>query len=354
MRIALLCGVTLLHIVKTPLVAQSPPPPVTRVDPATAIFDAFRTNDVVALTDPHGNEQVQQFLLLLVRDRRLAEHVNDVVLETLSARYQDVVDRYVRGDSIELSRLRRAWEDHTVVNNLGVHTEEVLAAIRNANASLSEPRRVRVLASDPPIDWDNVNSRADHRRWVEQRDSYPADVIRRNVLDRGRKALLVYGQGHLVRQQLATNYDMSTWQAQSVVSLLQRDHHARIFNIWTLNRSVELPERLDSWQAPSLLLLRGTPLGAIDFAVYDRGPGGSRVAMKDGKMVQVPREEWKVLKMEQQFDALLYLGPVSSMTAATVPTVLCQDTAFVNRRIDRLTRFGPPPELESFKRACGK
>jgi hypothetical protein len=353
MRTVLLFGLTLLHIGTTELIAQHPTPTVSRVDPVSAILDAFRTNDIVTLTDPHGNQQVQQFLLTLVRDRRLADHVNDIVLETLSARYQDVVDRYVRGDSVDRSLLRRAWEDHTVVNNLGAHTEEVLAAIREANAALPSPRRMRVLAGDPPIDWDNVGSGQEHRRWIELRDSYPADVVRRNVLDRGRKALLVYGQGHLLRQQIATNYDMSAWQAQTVVSLLQRDHHARIFNVWTLLRAADLPVTLDSSRAPSLFVLRGTALGVIDFAAYDRGLNGSRVGVKDGKLVQVPREEWKALEMQSQFDALLYLGPVSAMTTASVPTALCQDTVFVRRRVDRLTRFGPPPELQRFKQACG-
>lgn len=354
MRRSLVWGVTLLHAVLAPRAVEGQQPEPTLLDPATAIFAAFRTNDVVALTDPHGNEQVQQFLLSLIRDARFAEHVNDVVLEPLSARHQDVVDRYVRGDAVDHSLLRKAWEEHTVVNSLGFHTEQVLAAIRSLNSSLPGSRHVRVIAGDPPIDWDHIVSRQDHWRWVELRTSHPADLIRRHVLDRGRKALLVYGQGHLVRQQVATNYDMSAWQAQTVVSLLQRDHRARVFTVWTLNRPVALPVALDSWHAPGLLPLRGSSVGALDFALFAGGPAGNRVGMKDGRMVPVPREEWKVLPMEEQFDALLYLGPPSAMTMVTVPRALCEDTAFVDRRIDRLARFGPRPELDEWRRACGR
>ena len=333
----------------------APAQPATPVDPIAAIIEAFRAHNVVTLTDPHGNVQVQAFLLSLVRDPRCPEGVNDIVVETASARYQDAIDRFIRGDDVERAVLRRAWEDHTVANSLGVQAEELIRAVRTVNASLSQARRLRVVAGDPPIDWDNITSGQDGRRWIELRDSYPADLVRRQVLDRGRRALVVYGQGHLQRRQIAANYDMSAWQAQTVVSLLERDPGARIFNIWTLlDRSVELPEGVTSWRVPSLAALRGTTLGARDFGLYSRGLGdGTRFGLKGGKVVAVPRGEWKMMPMEDQFDALLYLGPPASMTSTTVPAALCADADFVRRRLERLTRFGPPVEVQNFKKACG-
>jgi hypothetical protein len=330
--------------------------PATPEDPVTTIIEAFRTHNIVTLTDPHGNVQIQAFLLSLVRDPRFAEAANDIVIETGSARYQDALDRFVRGDDVERGLLRKVWEDHTVANSgLGVQTEELIRAVRTVNVSLSEARRLRVVAGDPPIDWDNLASRQDHRRWIELRDSYPADLIRRQVLDRGRRALVVYGQGHLQRRQIVANYDMSTWQAQTVVSLLERDHAARIFNIWTLSdRGVELPEGVIEWRVPSLAVLRSTTLGARDFGLYSRGLGdGSRFGVKDGQLVPVAREEWRMMRMEDQFDALLYVGPPATMTTSTVPTALCADADFVGRRLERLTRFGPPVEVQNFKKACG-
>lgn len=348
-------GFVLLQLVLAPAGAaqNAQPHAATPIDPIAAIVEAFGTHDLVTLTDPHGNVQIQSLLLSLVRDPRFANVANDIVIETASARYQDVIDRFVRGDDVAADILRKAWEDHTVPNSLGVQAEEFIRAVRAANTSLADPKKLRVVAGDPPIDWANVVSRQDHARWIELRDSYPADLIRRQVLDRGRRALVVYGQGHLQRRQIATNYDMSAWQAQTVVSLLQRDHSARVFNIWTLNRSVELPERTESWRVPSLALLRGTMLGASDFAVYDRGLGaGSRFGVKAGQLVPLPREEWKVVRMEDQFDGFLYLGPPATMTSTSVPESLCRDADFVKRRIDRLTRFGPPIEVENFRKAC--
>jgi hypothetical protein len=205
------------------------------------LLDAARTHDLVSLTDPHGNNAVQAFLLALIRDARFPDTINDIVIEPASSRYQDVLDRFARGDDVDMSALRKTWEEHTVPNSLGVQAEEMIRAVRAVNAALPTPKKLRVIAGDPPIDWDNVATPQDARRWIELRDSYPADIVRRQVLDRGRRGLIVYGQGHLMRKQIATNYDMSAWQSQTLVSYLERDHHARIFNVWTLiDRDIEV------------------------------------------------------------------------------------------------------------------
>lgn len=357
MKHCLTAFVVLLLVAYAPANAKqyAPLESATPTDPIATILDAFETHEIVTLTDPHGNIQVQAFILTLIRDPRFRQLVDDIVIETASARYQDVIDRYVRGDGVERSDLRKAWEEHTVPNGLGRQAEELIRAVRTVNSSVDDGHKLRVIAGDPPIDWANVVSRDDHRRWTELRDSYPADLIRRQILDRGRRALFVYGQGHLQRRQIVTNYDMSTWQAQTVVSLLERDHAARIFNVWTLlDRNVEIPEGIMSWRVPSMALLRGTTLGARDFGLYSRGLGdGSRFGVKGGQLMPVPRDEWKVMRMEEQFDALLYLGPPVSMTTAPLPSALCQDGDFVKRRLERLSRFGPPVEVQNFKKACG-
>jgi hypothetical protein len=331
--------------------AQGEPPAAT-LEPTEALIEAFRTHDVVAVTDPHGNDQVQMLLLTLVRDRRFPQVANDIVIETASSRFQDVLDRFVRGEDIAPNALRKIWEEHTVSNSLGIQAEALVRAVRMVNASLSPDKQLRVLAGDPPIDWDNVVTPADHQRWINLRDSYPADLIRHQVLERGRRALLVYGQAHLQRQQIATNYDMSSWQAQTVVSLLLRDSGARVFSAWTLLDAAGSPTGISGWPTPSLALTKDTWLGALDFGTYSQLLGGARFGLRNGGLVPLARDEWKILPMSDQFDAVLYLGPAASLTSAPLPATLCQDASFVARRLERLTRFGPPVEVQAFKRAC--
>jgi hypothetical protein len=340
------------HLFASPQNASAAAP--SPANPITAILDAFRTDDIVTLSDPHGNVQVQAFLLSLIRDGRFPLAVNDIVIETANARYQDAIDRFVRGDDVPYDVLRKAWEDHTVANSIGMQAQEMIRAVRIINAALSDGKKLRIIAGDPPIDWDNITSPQDHRHWIELRDSYPADTIRRQVLDRGRHALVIYGQGHLQRRQIASNYDMSTWQSQTVVSLLEHDSPARILKIWTLlDRDVALTEAA-SWPVPSFVALQGTTLGARDFGTFSRGLGnGTRFAVRSGQLVPLPPAEWKMMRMEDEFNALLYLGPRSSMATVTIPAALCHDSQFVNIRLQRLARVGPPVEVENFKKACG-
>jgi len=52
---------------------QGPPRPAVPVEPITAIIDAFRMHDVVALGEgAHNNEQSHAFRLKLLRDPRFA------------------------------------------------------------------------------------------------------------------------------------------------------------------------------------------------------------------------------------------------------------------------------------------
>ena len=338
--------------IATPSAQLTPPRPPAPVEPISQIVAAFRTHNVVTISDPHGNEQVQAFILALIRDQRFREVVDDVVLETASSRYQDAIDRFVRGEDVPRSALRRAWEDHTVVNSFGAQAEELIEAVRAVNRTT--PRKLRVIAGDPPIDWENITSEADHSRWIEARDSYPADVIRRQIIERGRRALVIYGQSHLQRRQVASNYDMSTWQAQTVVSLLERNTETRVFNIWTwVDREVELKD-VTSWPIPSLSVLKGTSLGEQDFGAYARGLlGGNRFAVREGQLVPLPRDQFQKMRMDDQFDALLYLGPPSNMTFVGTPPALCRDQPFVTERLRRFALAGPPPELANFRKACG-
>ena len=80
----------------------------------------------------------------------------------------------------------------------------------------------------------------------------------------------------------------------------------------------------------------------------------TRVAVKAPSLTAIPREEWKSMRMEDLFDAILCLGPPESLTQVGLPRSLCEDTVFVQRRLDRLTRFAPAPEVASFRMACGQ
>src|SRR5688500_2775588 len=69
----------------------------TPLDPIATIVDAFRNHPVVAVDEPHGNEQSHAFRLSLIRDPRFHTIVNDILVEFGNSRYQNVMDRFVGG-----------------------------------------------------------------------------------------------------------------------------------------------------------------------------------------------------------------------------------------------------------------
>src|SRR5215467_3479730 len=176
------------------LVGQAVVAPAVPVEPISAIFDAFRTHDVVALgVGVHGNDQISAFVLTLLRDPR--SPVTDVVLEGVNALYQDAVDRYVRGEDIKEADVMEAWVNSTQTRFFlqPPRTDDFMRAVRAFNMKAPPQRRIRVLLGDPPLDWTRIHTRDQYLSVLAQRDSFPAGMIRREVVDKRRKALLLYG-----------------------------------------------------------------------------------------------------------------------------------------------------------------
>ncbi len=274
------------------------PTPAVPLEPVAAMVDAFRTHAVVAVTAGHGESRGYAFAQLLIHDPRLIAAINDIVIEEGSARYQDVADRFVRGDNVPMESLRHVWRD-TTQPGLGYDRqwEEFFTAMRGVNASLPAARKVRVLLGDPPIEWEHVNTPAEHRQWIEMRDTFPADLIQREVIAKGRRALLTYGSMHFQRKNLIANYE-SEGPAETIVSRLENKWGAKVFTIFTADVSALQPDAA-SWPSPSLAIIRGTVLGAADFTKYYPSEAMGRFPIKNGEpdfAAPIPKEQWKTLK----------------------------------------------------------
>ena len=307
------------------LLAQEPPRrPAVRLDPVAAILDAFKTHEVVALSEgPHGNTAAHAFRLALISDPRFAAVVNDIVVESGSSRDQNEIDGFVRGDSVSEDVVREALENSAVATPVWDRPifPEFFRAVRSLNQTLPADRRLRILMGDPPIDWALVKSLDDYRPWLRQRDSSPAAVIQREVLARGRRALVVYGDGHLQAR--------SERPARSMAALLEADG-ARVFAVSsTFADLTSFQPDVASWPAPSLALVTGTRLGVIPYE-HLFGP-------------QPPDPFFKAHpNVEDHFDAVLSLGPPEAMRYAPLSYPRCAEPQYIERRVGRMVATGMP------------
>ena len=296
------------------------------IDPIPAIVEAFRAHAVVALgnVEFRGDEQAHAFQVSLVRDPRFTAVANDILVEFGNSRYQDVVDRFVRGEDVPYESLRRVWQNTTQVEyewDLPIY-EDFFRTVRAVNATLPKTRQLRVLLGDPPIDWEQVHNLQDFHQAMGNRDASAVEVLRREVLAKNRRALVIYGGQHLIRKNVVPGA-ADEW-ANGIIARLEKDHLASAFTIvpetrWDLTA---LQANVASWRVPSLAMLRDTTIGS---AIVNPGP------------------QRRPVRVDEQFDAILYLGPPSSMTASRLEPALCSDRAYIEMRLFRLNLISPPP-----------
>jgi hypothetical protein len=323
------------------------------LDPLDGIIDAFKTHDVVALGEgDHGNEQGAAFRAKLYRDPRFQAVVNDIVVESGNGRYQAMMDRYIAGETVPEKELRMAWLETTQPTDVWDRDiyADMFRTIREINQKLPKEKQLRVLLGDTPY-----TAAPPHRR----SDIFPAELIEREVIAKKRKALIVYGNMHYLRREPEP---MPGQPAGSIVSLLEKAG-VKVFSIWTFTGyGAELPTLqpdIASWKKPSLTLIKDTPLGTAPFTFYY--PKGSGMMMRPGPNGPIVVDLGEAIGgvMQEQFDAVLYLGPKSEITYAGLPKSLCADPEYVEMRAARLsamrrpvTPTTEPSPADDFRRAC--
>lgn len=294
-----------------------------------ALLAAFDHHQVVALPAGHGMKDLDDFILALVRDPRFPERVNDIAVECGNSRHQAVLDRYIAGAEVPFTEVRKVWRDTTqsMMCSRSAFYEQLFPLVRAINQRLPAGKRLRVLAADPPIDWDEVRTADDAWRYF-QRDATIAAVMEAQVLSRRRKALMLFGTFHLLHGQ-----------PLSAVSIYEQRYPQATFVISDLGNYDS--RRLASWTAPSLAPTRGSWLGALSpAAIWDPG-----TRMIDCKVLPGFPPELQV-PVEDVVDAFLYLGPRELRLAEQTPADIALDHAYMTelQRREALTAFpGAPP-----------
>ena len=285
------------------------------LDAIATILDAFRTHAVVAIDEPHGDEQSHAFRLSLIRDPRFVAVVNDILVEFGNSRYQAVMDRFVSGERVPDEELRQVWQNTMMPGTIWDRPiyEEFFRTVRAINMTLPTERRLRVLLGDPPIDWETIRTPEDlrsARKSLPGRSAHPADVLVRESLARGRRALVVYGGLHLIRQNAT---------GPNLIEHVEKAGRTRAFVILThpLASLDALGVDHRAWPYPRLAL-----------------PGGSSLA--------------------SQMDAVLSLGPASARTFSRLTAAQCSDGAYRELRVRRMTLGGNQRAAPQLEKECAQ
>lgn len=322
------------------------------VQPALdGIFAAFETHPLVGLGDLHELANELAFYATLVRDPRFAATVGNVVVEFGASQHQDILDRYLGGEDVPYSEIAKVWRntvawDPTIT---GIGYQTFYAQVREVNLSLPPERRIRVWLSEPPIDWSTIHTKEAWQQIYDQRDYHAAGVITREILDRGNKALVIYGTGHFFSYPWPSTWPVPAAGTETLGELVERTHPDAFYFV-TPYGGYKNPECSVAFEAemnwPKRVLIthiRDTPLQAVLMR-----PGCMQAV--EGLDPPLPADE--LARLELRFyeidtgvagDALLYIAPATDLKQTpSDPTVWMDVDYYKELRRRYEVRHGEP------------
>lgn len=245
-----------------------PEPEPLVATPNTAVIPAlvaqFRKVDVVALGERPNTAEDSMLRIGIIRHRVFPRRVQTVVVEFCNSRYQDVLDRFIAGEEMSDTEYQRAWRDALQPGPISTVYDQFLHDIRTVNRKLPPGRKIRVLAAGPPIDWWKITSHEQVKPFLDQADSFPAELIAKEVLGKGKKALVVVNASRLWRNTLG----ILTPDDATLVARLDKEFPGRFFTVVRLGGPYKGTRTLHKLIAgappPVAFPLTGTVFGKLD------------------------------------------------------------------------------------------
>lgn len=315
-------------------------------DATTAILAAFEKYEVVGMSAAHGNKDLDDFILDLIRNPAFPSKVNDVAVECGNSLYQPILDRYIAGDEVPLSDVRLVWLNTTqTMCGMSGFYAELFPLVRRINQKLPRERKLRVLAGDPPIDWSKAQSHGDIR--VKDRDANIASVMEKEVLSRHRKALMLFGTFHLFHRGSTPSTFPSAVELYEKdypgVTMVIADHEG--FGNWTAlaKYNDEFEGRMALWPIPTLVRdIQGTWLADLLDVTYS--PGAIRIRFIQGPSGMEQRIVPIVFSgFSKMVDSYLYLGPRDLQLREPRPVGIYLDQVYMAELQRRATLLGDEP-----------
>jgi hypothetical protein len=318
---------------------------VHQKDIVKAIVDQFDKSDLVGLGEFHGSQADQDLRFQVIHSRAFARKVHIIAVEGLNALYQEDLDRYIRGEDVPVEQVQKVWRDSTGIfigPVIRTAYQQFLSEMRSVNRGLPDRMKLRVIAADPPLDWATVRSAADFRAVLGKRVVFGVDVIEREALKKGQKALLIFAASWFTRNmQHMTANGLVPW-TETIGGGLDRDYPGRLYVIAPI-RSGEYPDSakleglIGAPASPVLLRLHGTPFGALDANEF--------LPANAGAVLGSPAPPFRTYRdgttLSDAADAVIYRGKLADGVIRPDPSYAA-DTAYA-AELKRRAGFAPVP-----------
>lgn len=288
-------------------------------------------------TEGTGNANEMDLLAHLLANRQFTANVDDVVIEAGNSRYQAMLDRYVSGEHVPQQQLAVVWRKTTQIigGEADPTTKMLIDMVRTFNLKAPQ-HQLRVLAADPPIDWNAIHTAAQFDAFLSQRDTNAASVIEKQVLSKHRRVLVVMGGAHFTRWA-------SPQYGSTVTMLLERRNPGSTYVIYPIvdvsRFGAQLRRTFASWPAPVIVPIAGTELALQSGRTITASDTMRRVG---SRWVPVTNA-YPGHTLGQLFDAVLYLGPANRLRTIELKEPTDQPYAGELKRIRSIV-IGTPRE----------
>jgi hypothetical protein len=281
-------------------------------DPIDYIRRSLQAYPIVCLAEGgHQAKEPHQFLRRVLSDKTIIKTVDVVIVEFAATRHQAVLDAYIRGEDVPFSELSRVWRDtgqspHAPWDSPLYH--ELLKTIRQGNLALSPDERVRVVAGDPPIDWERVKTREDYSKSRIRRDPFVASLAMEQALHMGKRVLIIFGGAHLPRVPVGPEGE----QRNSLTWYILKEHPDAVRVISFLNpENLGIYDRIDELVQDKIYVTANHWTGAINAELVFPEIYSLVTDAETGQQSwqQIPLYSGYLVR--DLFDALIYIGPSS-------------------------------------------
>jgi hypothetical protein len=229
------------------------------------------------------------------------------MLEALNVSYQPLIDRFVAGEAVPDDSVSLAWRNSTQLLLWDIPLyKQLLNTVRDVNRTLPAGRKIRVLASDPPIDWSSIRTGADFPKIYGYRDWQAVAVLRSEVLHRGQKALVIIGGTHIYKQSPRLDTARDTIR-EGIGESLERTNPGDVYSVTSVVGDDPIAEKLDGIRPFTLVPVSSEKLSGLDGSVLF-GKNVTLFKSVNGKRVPVKLTTDMLPALSDAVDAVLYLG----------------------------------------------
>ena len=294
----------------------------------------------MGLSDDHALAQEEDFYVSLISDPRFAREVGNVVVEFGNASQQQTIDRYVNGEDMPYAELRKVWGDTSYVGWFPAVTAlgylNFNAAVRTVNAILPVADRIHVWLGGKPVDWSKIKTKEDVSKVVGgQADLYTADLIGQHILNRHKRALLIYGAFHFYDKGSLAEFIRQRYPGSLFVITLYTGFADRLC-------SERFENRAANWPLPALLWAGQSNQQAADASCKMLDVSGF-AEMTEAQRTKI-RSDMESHTSVLVGNALLYLAPARTLTKSPLSPDLYLDPEFRKENDRRAALLGGQPD----------